>query len=139
MHLFVAARHWPLAVVVAFTLSPALPADDWPQWLGPQRDGVWRETGIIKTLPKDGLPVVWRKPVGEGYAGPAVAAGRVFVTDWVMDKETKKPGSTLPAPSCRGTNTCIASTKRPATSFGHTLTIAPTPSAMPPVHARHRP
>ena len=58
-------------------------ADDWPQWLGPQRDSVWREQGIVRAFPKSGLKVVWRKPVALGYAGPAVAAGRVFVADYV--------------------------------------------------------
>ena len=62
-------------------------ADDWAQWGGPQRDSVWRETGIVKTLPKADangfLPRVWSMPIGEGYAGPAVANGRVFVMDMV--------------------------------------------------------
>ena len=55
--------------------------DDWPQWLGPQRDGVWRETGIVSKFPADGLKARWRTPVGGGYAGPAVADGRVYLTD----------------------------------------------------------
>ena len=56
---------------------------DWPQWGGPQRDGVWRETGIVKTLPPGLLSRMWSTPIGEGYAGPAVAAGHVYVTDLV--------------------------------------------------------
>jgi outer membrane protein assembly factor BamB len=59
----------------------ALRADDWPQWLGPQRDGVWRETGILETLPPTGLKVRWRVPIGPGYSGPVVASGRVYVMD----------------------------------------------------------
>ena len=43
--------------------------------------GVWNETGIVDTLPAGGLPVSWRTPIHAGYAGPAVAGGRVFVTD----------------------------------------------------------
>jgi outer membrane protein assembly factor BamB len=62
-------------------------ADDWPQWGGPQRDLVWRETGIVKTLPPgDLLPRMWSTPIGEGYSGPAVADGRVFITDLVERK-----------------------------------------------------
>lgn len=57
-------------------------ADDWPQWMGPQRDGVYRETGVIETIPARGLPVLWRVPIHGGYAGPAVAQGRVYVTDY---------------------------------------------------------
>jgi outer membrane protein assembly factor BamB len=56
-------------------------AEDWPQWLGPRRDGVWRETGILGRFPKDGPKVVWRTQIGGGYTGPAVAAGRVYVMD----------------------------------------------------------
>lgn len=59
----------------------ALLADDWPQWLGPRRDAVWRETGILERFPETGPTVRWRAPIGAGYAGPAVANGRVFVTD----------------------------------------------------------
>lgn len=55
--------------------------DDWPQWGGPQRDLVWREAGIVETLPAGTLPRVWSTPIGEGYAGPAVAGGQVYVMD----------------------------------------------------------
>lgn len=58
-------------------------ADDWPQWGGPQRDCVWRETGIVRTLPEGKLPRMWSAPLGEGYAGPAVANGKVFITDFI--------------------------------------------------------
>ena len=58
--------------------------DDWPQWGGPQRDLVWREGGIVKKLPTGGLlPRMWSTPIGEGYSGPAVADGKVFITDLV--------------------------------------------------------
>lgn len=56
-------------------------ADDWPQWLGPQRDGVWRETGIVEKFPDGGPPVKWRTPIGGGYSGPAVVGTRVYITD----------------------------------------------------------
>jgi outer membrane protein assembly factor BamB len=61
--------------------SSWLLADDWPQWLGPRRDSVWRETGILRQFPTNGLKVRWRTPISAGYAGPAVAAGRVYLTD----------------------------------------------------------
>jgi outer membrane protein assembly factor BamB len=56
-------------------------AEDWPQWLGPHRDGVWRETGLLQTLPTTGLRICWRAKVGFGYSGPVVSEGRVYVTD----------------------------------------------------------
>lgn len=58
--------------------------DDWNQWLGPRRDGVWRESGIIKAIPADGLKVVWRMPIAGGFSGPSVAGDRVFVSDYVL-------------------------------------------------------
>src|SRR5437588_12308944 len=78
--------------IVGGLLAAALPAraDDWPQWAGPRRDGVWRETGIVERFPAGGPPVKWRVPVGAGYAGPAVVAGKVYLTD-------RPAGEKLPA------------------------------------------
>jgi outer membrane protein assembly factor BamB len=62
-------------------------ADDWPQWLGPRRDGVWRETGIVSKFPPGGPKALWRTPIAGGYAGPAVSDGKVFVTDRTEKQE----------------------------------------------------
>ena len=48
-------------------------AEDWPQRRGPDRLGVWRETGIVERFPEDGLEVTWSVPIGNGFGGPAVA------------------------------------------------------------------
>lgn len=66
----------------ACVVSTSVMADDWPQWMGPTRDGVYRETGIIDAIPEDGLPVKWRTPVHGGYAGPSVVGDRVFLMDY---------------------------------------------------------
>jgi len=71
--------------------AAGLRADDWPQWLGPRRDSVWRETGIVRSFPADGPPVVWRAEIGSGYSGPAVARGRVYVFDHQFAKAPDKP------------------------------------------------
>src|SRR5438067_13637434 len=69
-------------VTAALLLLPATArADDWPQWLGPQRDGVWRETGILEKFPPGGPPVLWRTEIGSGFAGPAVVGEHVYVMD----------------------------------------------------------
>ncbi|MFL5341076.1 MAG: PQQ-binding-like beta-propeller repeat protein [Gemmataceae bacterium] len=57
-------------------------ADDWPQWLGPDRDAVWKETGILDKFPEGGPKVLWRKPAAMGYAGPAVANGKVYLAEF---------------------------------------------------------
>ncbi len=64
-------------------------ADDWPQWRGAGRLAVWSETGIVDRFPDSGLKVAWRTPVRSGFAGPAVADGRVFVLDWREDPESR--------------------------------------------------
>ncbi|MDQ3622336.1 MAG: PQQ-like beta-propeller repeat protein, partial [Verrucomicrobiota bacterium] len=66
--------------------------DDWPQWMGPRRDAVWRETGIVDKFPEGGPNVRWRTPIGGGYAGPAVAGGRVYVTDRIVQEGSQDPG-----------------------------------------------
>src|SRR3954447_9843923 len=72
-----------LTLLALLLLAPASRADDWPGWLGAQRDSIWREKGILAKFPKDGPKVLWRAPVSGGYSGPAVADGRVYVTDYV--------------------------------------------------------
>jgi outer membrane protein assembly factor BamB len=54
---------------------------DWPQWRGPDRSGVWKEKSLPDRFPARGLTARWRKPVGGGYAGIAVAGGRVYTMD----------------------------------------------------------
>jgi outer membrane protein assembly factor BamB len=77
-----------LAMLAVAAASAAARGDDWPQWRGPQRDGVWRETGIVATLPAGQLPIRWRAEVGSGYCGPTVAGGRVYVMDRVAQPES---------------------------------------------------
>ena len=68
-------------LVALCILMPAL-AEDWPEWRGKGRIGVWTESGILDKFPEKGLTAAWRAPLHGGFAGPAVAAGRVFVTDF---------------------------------------------------------
>jgi outer membrane protein assembly factor BamB len=84
------ALQWMILLALASSVAQA---DDWPQWLGPQRDGVWRESGLLTTFPKDGLPIRWRVPIHGGYAGPAVSGGRVFVTDHQARPDSQRPKS----------------------------------------------
>ena len=80
-----------LLVVVLLLSAHRSSADDWPQWLGPQRDAVWRETGIVEKFPAGGPAVRWRTPIGGGYTGPAVANGRVFVMDRQLAEGASNP------------------------------------------------
>src|SRR6476469_10037991 len=78
-------------VILVLSLTTASRADDWPQWRGPNRDGVWREKGILEAIPASGLKVRWRARIGLGYSGPAVAQGRVFVTDHQLRTDAGRP------------------------------------------------
>ena len=57
-------------------------AEDWPEYRGKGRRGVWTETGIVGALPADGLKVRWRTPIDAGWSSPVVSGGRVFLTDF---------------------------------------------------------
>jgi outer membrane protein assembly factor BamB len=75
-----AAPRAPLVAALACAAaSVSLVAADWPQWRGPNRDGLSAETGLLASWPASGPPALWRATgIGEGYSSVAVAAGRVF-------------------------------------------------------------
>lgn len=78
------------AILLCFVSLGHVQGDDWPQWRGPQRDGVWRETGLIERFESDQVPLKWTAPLGPGYCGPTVADGRVFVMDRQEDVEKER-------------------------------------------------
>ena len=63
-------------------LGAAAAAADWPQFRGPQRDNISKETGLAKKWPAGGPKVLWSVPVAQGYAGAAIAGGRIFHEDY---------------------------------------------------------
>lgn len=81
-------------------------ADDWPQWRGPTRDGVWHETGVLDTFPSPRLELRWRVEISSGYSGPAVAAGRVLVTDRLTRPEPAERVLAFDAPTGKRLWTC---------------------------------
>ncbi len=62
-------------------------ASDWPQYLGPDRNSVSEEKGLLKTWPKEGPRVLWTVPLGEGFGGPAIFEGMVYIYDRIDDRE----------------------------------------------------
>ncbi len=97
-----------IVVLLASAVLPAVHADDWPQWLGPNRDGVWRETGIPDRFPEGGPKVRWRAKVSAGYAGPAVGGDRVYLLDRVLAEGAKNHAEPFPQRPGKG----IAGTER---------------------------
>ena len=77
-----------LLVVLSSLLSgPASHAGDWPQFRGPDRNAISKETGLLRKWPEGGPTVLWRTDVCEGYSSPAIVAGRVYLNDY--DREAK--------------------------------------------------
>jgi outer membrane protein assembly factor BamB len=85
----------PKMLRTALLVLPLLPlaalrAEDWPQWRGPNRDGVCGEAGLLESFPTGGLKVRWRVPVGWGFSSPVMAQGRVFLADSEVTKPKAK-------------------------------------------------
>ncbi|MBC8003647.1 MAG: PQQ-like beta-propeller repeat protein [Opitutaceae bacterium] len=91
-----------LYLVVGLSISESR-ADDWPQWLGPKRDAVWRETGIVEKFLSDGPKYRWRIPLGGGFSGPAVAKGRVYVMDRQLASGVSNPSNAFSRGEIPGT------------------------------------
>src|SRR5947209_13486537 len=70
-----------------FAMGGAVVRADWPQFLGPNRDGISPETGLLPSWPKDGPPVLWQKEVGEGYSGPVIVGGKLILFHRVGDND----------------------------------------------------
>ena len=58
------------------------PGADWPQFRGPNRDGISTETGLMRAWPADGPEVVWSTGLGQGYSAAAIHSGKVFFNDY---------------------------------------------------------
>ncbi|HEV8291611.1 MAG TPA: PQQ-binding-like beta-propeller repeat protein, partial [Tepidisphaeraceae bacterium] len=67
--------------LLLFLCPQMILAADWPQFRGPNRDNSLNEKNLLRSFPKDGLKILWRKPVGPGYSSPIVAGGRVYLSD----------------------------------------------------------
>ncbi len=78
-----------LAIVFGALMCSYCVADDWPQWMGSNRDNRWNADNIVERFPEGGPKVVWRAPVAGGYSGPAVVGDRVYVTDFVSEGDVK--------------------------------------------------
>src|SRR5690348_7634790 len=79
--------HWTRCVVALLVGWSAARAGDWPQWLGPNRDGSSAE---VITPWKEAPRIVWRAPVGEGNSGPVLASGKIFLHAKVKDKDEEE-------------------------------------------------
>jgi len=77
-----------LAVMVALALGSAACAEDWPQWRGPQRNGVSAETNWNDNWPVSGPPIAWKAKVGLGFSSFVIAEGRCFTLGHQDEQDT---------------------------------------------------
>src|SRR5947209_10898082 len=89
-----------LLLCVATALAASAESFDWPQWQGPDRNAVSKESGLLKEWPKDGPSLFWKaKKLGGGYSEPAIAAGKIYGMSergdeevvWALSEKDGKP------------------------------------------------
>jgi len=87
-------KHYVLALVLGlavFAVGPgyygAVEAADWPNWRGPNHNGISNETGWVATWPEAGPKVLWEKSLGTGFASMAVSKGRVYAMGNIKDND----------------------------------------------------
>src|SRR5207249_10541830 len=78
---------WNMVLLATLIIPVTAPAADWPQFLGPARNGISMETGLLQTWPKGGPAVVWSEAVGAGFSGPVVAGERLIVFHRIDNQE----------------------------------------------------
>jgi outer membrane protein assembly factor BamB len=78
---------WATYLLLGGLLPLTVGAGDWPQFLGPQRNGVSADTGLLATWPAEGPPQLWQKEVGSGYSGPVIVGKRLLLFHRVDDSE----------------------------------------------------
>lgn len=81
-------QRWLAAFCGLIALAATAPADDWPQFRGPRRDNISRETGLLRAWPEGGPKVLWSVEVCQGYAAAAIHSGRVYFNDY--DREANE-------------------------------------------------
>ena len=75
------------STAIAIALGVRAAAEDWPQFLGPERSGVYRGPALADTWGPQGPKVVWRTSIGQGFSGPVVVQGRVILFHRIRDQE----------------------------------------------------
>jgi len=86
-HLIIISRMRKYLLFIAILLPIMLIAQKNSQWRGENRDGVYNESGLLKVWPEDGPQLLWKYDgLGDSYASPAIANGKIYVTGQTDDK-----------------------------------------------------
>jgi len=70
-----------IPVIVVLVCIANIYAQDWPQYLGPKRNSISDQKGILRSWPENGPEVLWTVDVGIGFGGPVVKDGKVYLLD----------------------------------------------------------
>src|SRR5690606_36098623 len=71
--------------LLSFFTSTYCYSQDWPDWRGVNRDGIWGETGIVEKFEANELTPKWSVSIGSGYSGPTLSNGKVYLTDLIKN------------------------------------------------------
>lgn len=77
-----------IAFILIAGFSAVVVAQDWPQILGPGRNGIYTGAPIVLSFSRTGPPLLWKRDIGAGFAGPAVSAGTLILFHRVSNRET---------------------------------------------------
>ncbi len=114
-------------------------ADDWNQWLGPNRDSVWNEDGVVQSIPASGLKPKLKIPVGAGYSSPSVVKGIIYLTDFTPGEKklSDNPGVTASVPGTERVRAIDSKTGKVLWTHeypeGYTISYASGPRVQPTV------
>jgi outer membrane protein assembly factor BamB len=89
-----------ISVPIVLLVASSLQGEEWPQFLGPNRDGHYHASDVSDTWPKTGPHILWRKEIGQGFSSPVVSQGRLILFHRIGNQEKvdcldAKTGSTL--------------------------------------------
>lgn len=71
-----------IVLVLCSLLTTAVFAANWPQFRGPDRNGISSEQNLLRAWPAGGPEVLWSTTVAQGYSAPSVYAGKVYFNDY---------------------------------------------------------
>jgi len=80
-------KHVAMTILLVLIISSLSFGSDWPQYLGPNRNAISTETGIKRSWPAEGPEVLWTSPLSEGFGGPAISNGKVYVLDRIGNEK----------------------------------------------------
>ncbi len=78
---------WSAVLLAGLWYALAARSADWPQFLGPDRNGTSIETGLLTSWPKEGPPLLWEKEIGAGFSGPVIAGERLILFHRLENEE----------------------------------------------------